>query len=203
MFDNDTKLLSEAYEKMLGEKALTPEQIAKNAQPAGTAGTKGEELPKNKECDKETEKTLENPPYTDQDPENFDQDGVDTKVKDRYVVKEETVPVEQPVAEKVPVKQAFTRTDEQQAKFDEALYHFAMGITGDLQAFEQEIRTIGGEMITPALIREASQTLTRIIDDFRRGRNPFGSHNPTETPDESDVGHDGSVAEPPKKPNGW
>jgi len=88
MTDKDTHLLSEAYELML-EKALTPEQIAKKAQPAGSAGKKGESLPKNSTEDKSVEKTLEKVPYTDQHPENFDKDGVDTKVEDRYVVKED------------------------------------------------------------------------------------------------------------------
>jgi len=90
MSDKDTQLLAEAYvNQVLLEKALTPAQIAKNAQPAGSSGKKSGELPKNKTEDKETLKTLEEVPYTDQHADNFNQDGVDTKVEDRYVVKED------------------------------------------------------------------------------------------------------------------
>lgn len=89
MTDNDTKLLSEAYSRVLGEKALTPEQIAKKAKPAGKGGGG---LPKNKKEDKETLETLAAKPYTDQDPENFDQDGENKTVKDEYTLKEAVVP---------------------------------------------------------------------------------------------------------------
>lgn len=90
MTDNDTKILCEAYQAIFESKALTPKQIASKAQPAGSTGTKTDKLPNVDAGDTDIEKTLEQSPYTDQHADNFDQDGVDTKIEDRYIAKEST-----------------------------------------------------------------------------------------------------------------
>lgn len=85
---SDSRELMNVYEQMITEsKALTPDQIAKQAKPANNT-VKDKLTTDNTDGDKTTKDILSKPPFTDQDPENVNQDGIDTKVKDRYVVKE-------------------------------------------------------------------------------------------------------------------
>ena len=178
MFDTDTQLLSEAYSRILGEgKALTPDQIAKKAQPAGSAGKKGEALPKNKTEDKATEETLEKVPYTDQHADNFNQDGEDTKVKDRYVVKENELP------QKVDVKQAFTRSPEQIDAYEGLVMDTSIDFTNALIEINNQINKIGGDTIAPGMRREMGMILSRILDDFKRNKLPAADDVAPHRPD--------------------
>lgn len=86
---SDSRELMTVYEQMINEscKALTPDQIAKKSKPADNK-IKDKITTDSTNGDKTTKDILSKPPFTDQNPENIDQDGVDTKVKDRYVMKE-------------------------------------------------------------------------------------------------------------------
>ena len=86
---SDSRELMTVYEQMINEscKALTPDQIAKKAKPASN-NIKDKITADSIDGDKQTKDILSKPPFTDQDPKNVNQDGVDKKIKDRYVVKE-------------------------------------------------------------------------------------------------------------------
>lgn len=183
MSSNDTQILTEAYSKMLiGEgKALTPEQIAKNAQPAGSTGKKGPELAKNKDEDKDTTKTLEEVPYTDQHADNFDQDGVDTKVKDRFTLKEADAVAEFYGTKKKlikeddaqpPVPNRVPEETESERLIDELCYETAMHITGMLEELSEALP----QRVKPEDVRKAKLQLAvlikRLADDFRFDRLP-------------------------------
>lgn len=92
---SDSRELMTVYEQMINEscKALTPDQIAKKAKPADNK-IKDKITADSTNGDKTTKDILSKPPFTDQDPENIDQDGVDTKIKDRYVMKEGTASIQ-------------------------------------------------------------------------------------------------------------
>ena len=92
---SDSREIMTVYEQMINEscKALTPDQIAKKAKPADNK-IKDKITADNIDGDKTTKDIISKPPFTDQDPENIDQDGVDTKIKDRYVMKECTASIQ-------------------------------------------------------------------------------------------------------------
>lgn len=90
MRDSESRLLAEKYQLILEGKALTPEQIAKKAKPAGSnkGGGKGGLCVGNgclETSNKEGKKT-EQP--SDNDAEKRNQDGENIEVKDPYVLKE-------------------------------------------------------------------------------------------------------------------
>lgn len=223
MFDKDNTLLGEAYIRMktivTEDKALTPEQIAGNAQAAG--GKKSEGLPKNKTEDKATLKTLEEVPYTDQNADNFTQDGVDKKVKDRYTLKEgdEAAAVDafyngkkkkvvkeeheddgsgyrskedkdlnelenaqdtakevyrnaKPSEGQVDPKASFTRSAEHQQNLDALFTEITEDLVKALKIIDSELKEIGGDTLYPSMRREAGMLISRIVDDFKRGKLP-------------------------------
>jgi hypothetical protein len=183
MRDNDSRLLAEAYQLILEGKALTPEQIAKQAKPAGSSkgGSKGgTSVATGGLATSNTEgKGAEQP--SSNDAENIDQDNKDTTVKDPFVLKETDeaeAPVEtsdEPAAdvqgENVAPGGDTGGAQDPEAAAQELVYHAAMELTGTLESIAEQLASFPPEIARHAKV-DLAMALKRIVDDFKLGRLP-------------------------------
>ena len=169
MTDNDTKKLADAYQLVLEStaKALTPEQIAKRAKPAGSSKG-GTDLPSNKEGAK-TEQPSSN------DMENIDGDNKDTKVKDPYVLKEDGEEAVSNPESDVPKTDIQGENAAPAVNTEDIVYEAAMELTGTLEEINENLRSMDPK-IGRSLRSELAMTLKRIVDDFKYGRLPHDLH---------------------------